>query len=91
VAQRKRIKAVAIIAVVGGLVEPALASCDVDMQKLVQARNTQLEIINDYAKSFHGKPMDSEGFCAKSASLIRAETALIEYMEKNKDWCSFHD
>ena len=27
----------------------------------------------------------------KSAGLIRAETALIAYMEKNKDWCSFPD
>ncbi len=61
------------------------------MQKLAEARNTQLQVVNDYAKSFHGKPMDPEGFCAKSAGLVRAETALIAYMEKNKDWCSFPD
>jgi len=61
------------------------------MQKLAEARNTQLEIVNNYAKSFHGKPMDPEGFCAKSSGLVRAETALIAYMEKNKDWCSFPD
>ncbi|HXW18938.1 MAG TPA: hypothetical protein VEK35_00355 [Roseiarcus sp.] len=61
------------------------------MQKLAQERNTQLQVVNDFAKSFHGKPMDPEQFCAKSAGLIRAESALIAYMEKNKDWCSFPD
>jgi hypothetical protein len=69
----------------------AYADCGSDMQKLAQARNAQLEIVNNFAKSFHGKPMDPEGFCAKSSGLIRAEAALIAYMEKNKDWCSFPD
>ena len=27
----------------------------------------------------------------KSAGLLRAEVALLAYMEKNKDWCSFPD
>lgn len=61
------------------------------MQKLAEARNTQLQVVNDYAKSFHGKPMDPQGFCTKSTGLVHAETALIAYMEKNKDWCSFPD
>lgn len=61
------------------------------MQKLAQERNVQLQVINDFAKAAHGKPMDPEQFCLKSAGLIRAETALIAYMEKNKDWCSFPD
>ena len=29
--------------------------------------------------------------CAKSGGLLHAEEALIAYMEKNKDWCSFPD
>jgi hypothetical protein len=74
-----------------GLTGPAYADCGSDMQKLAEVRNTQLQIVNDFAKSFHGKPMDPEGFCAKSAGLIRAESALIAYMERNKDWCSFPD
>jgi hypothetical protein len=74
-----------------GLAGWAHADCGSDMQKLAQARNTQLQVVNDYAKSFHGKPMDPEGFCGKSAGLIHAEAALIAYMEKNKDWCSFPD
>src|SRR5260370_27905331 len=61
------------------------------MQKLDQSRNVDMQKVNDLAKSFHGKPMDPEQFCAKSAGLIRAESALIAYMEKNKDWCSFPD
>ena len=72
----------------GGL---ACADCGSDMQKLAEARNAQLEIVNNFAKSFHGKPLDPEAFCVKSGGLVRAETALIAYMEKNKDWCSFPD
>jgi hypothetical protein len=74
-----------------GLSGLAYADCGSDMQKLAQDRNAQLEIVNNFAKSFHGKPLDPEQFCAKSSGLIRAETALIAYMEKNKDWCSFPD
>jgi hypothetical protein len=74
-----------------GLAASAYADCGSDMQKLAEARNTQLEIVNNFAKSFHGKPLDPEAFCGKSAGLVRAEAALIAYMEKNKDWCSFPD
>jgi hypothetical protein len=74
-----------------GLCGWAHADCGSDMQKLAEARNTQLQVVNNYAKTFHGKPMDPAGFCAKSAGLVHAESALIAYMEKNKDWCSFPD
>jgi hypothetical protein len=74
-----------------GLAGSAYADCGSDMQKLTQERNTQLQIVNTFAQSFHGKPLDPVPFCAKSAGLVRAETALIAYMEKNKDWCSFPD
>ena len=74
-----------------GLSFPALADCGQDMQKLAQARNTELMKVNDFAKAAHGKPLDPEAFCAKSGGLLRAEQALIAYMEKNKDWCSIPD
>ena len=74
-----------------GVSGSAFADCGSDMQKLAEARNAQLQVVNDFAKSFHGKPMDPEQFCAKSVGLVRAESALIAYMEKNKDWCSFPD
>ena len=83
--------ATALIAATATLSGSAYADCGSDMQKLAADRNTQLQIVNDFAKSFHGKPMDPEAFCLKSAGLIRAEAALIAYMEKNKDWCSFPD
>jgi hypothetical protein len=69
----------------------AYADCGSDMQKLAQARNTELQLVNDFAKAGHGKPLDPEQFCLKSAGLVRAEAALVAYMEKNKDWCSIPD
>ena len=74
-----------------GLGGAVYADCGSDMQKLAEARNAQLEMVNNFAKSFRGKPLDPEAFCGKSGGLVRAENALIAYMEKNKDWCSFPD
>ena len=70
---------------------PAWADCGQDMQRLALARNGELEKVNAFAKAAHGKPLDPEAFCVKSAGLIKAESAIIAYMEKNKDWCSFPD
>jgi hypothetical protein len=70
---------------------PAWADCGQDMQKLAQARNAELEKVNAFAKAAHGKPLDPEAFCVKSKGLLQAESAIIAYMEKNKDWCSFPD
>jgi hypothetical protein len=91
--ERKRPQALAtaLFAAATMLSASAYADCGADMQKLAQDRNVQLQAVNDFAKAAHGKPMDAAAFCAKSAGLIRAETALIAYMEKNKDWCSFPD
>jgi hypothetical protein len=83
--------ATALFAAIATLSGSAYADCGTDMQKLAQDRNVQLQAVNDFAKAFHGKPMDPEQFCLKSAGLIRAESALIAYMEKNKDWCSIPD
>jgi hypothetical protein len=74
-----------------GVGAPAFADCAQDMQKLAQTRNAELEKVNNFAKAAHGKPLDPAGFCSTSAPLLRAEQALIAYMEKNKDWCSFPD
>jgi hypothetical protein len=87
---QKRAYALAL-AFAAAMCAPALADCGGDMQKLAQARNVELQKINDFAKAAHGKPLDPTAFCVKSAALLHAETALIAYMEKNKDWCSFPD
>jgi hypothetical protein len=42
-------------------------------------------------KAAKGKQLDPAVFCAKSAGLNSAETAMIVYMEKNKDWCQVPD
>jgi hypothetical protein len=91
VIQRRRFTLAFAVAAALGLAAPAFADCGSDMQRLAQDRNVEMQKINDYAKTFHGKPLDPEGFCAKSAGLLRAESALIAYMEKNKDWCSIPD
>ncbi len=89
--KRPHALATALFAAVAILSGSAHADCGADMQKLAQDRNVQLQVVNDFAKAAHGKPLDPAAFCAKSAGLIRAESALIAYMEKNKDWCSFPD
>jgi hypothetical protein len=83
VVQAKRILTMAVAAGVWGLglTSRAYADCAQDMQKLAQARNVELQKINEFAKSFHGKPMDPEQFCAKSTGLIHAEAALIARLE----------
>ena len=87
-ADRRVVLALAFVAAFAG---PAWADCGQDMQKLAQARNAELEKVNAFAKAGHGKPLDPEAFCVKSGGLLKAESAIIAYMEKNKDWCSFPD
>lgn len=72
-------------------VAPALADCGPDMQKLAAARNNEMTKVNNFAKASKGKPLDPAAFCAISQGLLKAENALIAYMVKNKDWCSFPD
>ena len=69
----------------------AQQSCGEDLQKLAQRREAELTVINNLVKSAHGKQLDATVFCAKSAGLNAAETAMIAYMEKNKDWCQIPD
>jgi hypothetical protein len=59
------------------------------MQGLAQARYAELRKVDDFAKAAHGKPLDPGGFCVGTAGLMYAEQALIDYMVKNKDRCSF--
>ena len=90
-AKRRYVLALTLACTGAAVSAAAYADCGADMQKLAQERNVQMQVVNDFSKAAHGKPLDPEGFCVKSAGLIRAETALIAYMEKNKDWCSFPD
>jgi hypothetical protein len=69
----------------------AVDSCTADMHKLKQARDAELQKINDFAKAAHGVPLDPGAFCLMSSEFLKAESAIIGYMEENKDWCSFRD
>jgi hypothetical protein len=72
---------------------PAFAdqSCGDDLQKLSQRREAALQSINGLVAAAHGKQLDAAAFCARSAPLNQAETVMIAYMEKNKDWCQIPD
>jgi hypothetical protein len=81
--------------VVGAIVAaaPALAdqSCGDDLQKLAQKREAALQSINALVAAAHGKQLDAAAFCSRSAPLNQAETTMLAYMEKNKDWCQIPD
>ena len=89
--QGRRFTLAFAVAAALGLGAPAFADCGSDMQKLAQNRNVELQRVNDFAKAAHGKPLDPSLFCVKTVGLLQAESAMIAYMEKNKDWCSFPD
>src|SRR5271155_3669322 len=76
-----------------GAAAPVFAdqSCGEDLQKLSQRREAALQGINGLVASAHGKQLDPSVFCTRSAPLNQAETAMIAYMEKNKDWCQIPD
>jgi hypothetical protein len=72
---------------------PAVAAqdCGSDLQALAGRREAALKNINALVSSSHGKKLDPEAFCARSAPLTSAEDAMIAYMVKNKDWCQIPD
>ena len=69
----------------------AQQSCGEDLKRLSEKRAAELDRVNGMVRAAKGKPMDPAKFCSQSAGLNSAESALIAYMEKNKDWCSFPD
>ena len=71
--QRRRFTLAFAVAAALGLAAPAFADCGVDMQKLAQDRNVELQRVNDFAKASHGKPLDPTLFCEKTVGLLRAE------------------
>src|SRR5258708_10834716 len=66
-------------------------SCGDDLKRLSERREAELTRINGVIKAGKGKAINPEVFCSQSAGLNTAESALIAYMEKNKDWCGVPD
>jgi hypothetical protein len=69
----------------------AQQSCGEDLKRLSEKRAAELDRVNGMVRAAKGKPMDPAKFCSQSAGLNSAESALIAYMEKNKDWCGVPD
>jgi len=90
---RRILLSLAVAALLVGDIGVAFAdqNCGDDLQKLAQRREAALQSINSLVSAAHGKQLDPSAFCARSAPLNQAENAMIAYMEKNKDWCSFPD
>jgi hypothetical protein len=72
---------------------PAIAdqNCGDDLQNLAKRREAALQSINALVASAKGKQLDAAVFCSRSAPLNQAETAMLAYMVKNKDWCGVPD
>jgi hypothetical protein len=69
----------------------AQQSCGDDLKRLSDKRTVELNKINQMVQAAKGKPMNPVQFCSQSAGLNSAESALIAYMDKNKDWCGVPD
>ena len=92
-AQGSRMRKFAFTAALLLSAAPAFAAqdCATDLQNLAGRREAALRNINNLVATSHGKKLDPEAFCARSAPLNSAEDAMIAYMVKNKDWCQIPD
>ncbi len=67
------------------------AECTVDIGNLSQKRQLIIEQLNKLAKSSPNHQLDPAVSCPKLRELAGAETALLVYLQKNKDWCMVPD
>jgi hypothetical protein len=68
----------------------AQSSCQEDFQRLSAQRMGQIQKLNAIGKAGKGK-MDPIAACPVARSLVGVETQMLNYMSKNKDWCSIPD
>jgi hypothetical protein len=66
------------------------SSCQTDFQRLTQKRMAQIGALNNLSKSGKGK-MDPVAACPIARNLAAAEGEMLNYMNKNKDWCAIPD
>ncbi len=64
--------------------------CNVDIAGLSKTRQSYIEKLNVLAKGSKGK-LDPVASCAPLQGLVKAETALIKYLEANSTWCNVPD
>ena len=65
-------------------------SCQTDFQKLSARRMDQMQRINAIAKAGKGK-MDPVAACPAARALSAADTEMLNFMLKNKEWCQIPD
>lgn len=71
---------------------PAFAAeCTDDIGNLTKKRQSIIEQLNNLAKSSPNHQLDPAVSCPKLRELASAETALLVYLQKNKDWCMVPD
>jgi hypothetical protein len=68
----------------------AQQSCKDDFQRLTQKRVAQLGVLNQLSKAGKGH-MDPMAACPAARALVGIENEMLNYMTKNKDWCSIPD
>jgi len=75
-----------------GLSQPAKAAeCSEDIGNLSKKRMDVIQALNKLAKSSPKGQLDPALSCPKLRELAAAEKAMLEYLNKNKDWCSVPD
>jgi hypothetical protein len=64
--------------------------CNSDIAALSQKRQAYIEKLNQLAKASSGK-LDPIASCPALQSLVKAEGALLKYLEANTTWCNIPD
>lgn len=82
--------AAAALLVAGVAPARAQSSCQDDFQRLSAQRLGQIQKLNAIGKAGKGK-MDPVAACPVARALLGIETQMMNYMIKNKDWCSIPD
>ncbi len=68
----------------------ARADCGDDLGALMKKRMVQVTALNQITKT-HGGKLEPISACPRLRALAAAESQVVAYMTKNKDWCSLPD
>lgn len=89
--RRLAFAAVLPVAVLGfGLSAAHAGDCNADIAGLSKTRQSFIEKLNVLAKASKGK-LDPVSSCAPLQGLVKAEAALLKYLEGNATWCNVPD
>lgn len=73
-----------------GAAAPAFAECQEDIGKIMKERLDLIAQLNKMNKGGKAQ-LDATAACPKLRGLAAAESRLVSYLEKNKDWCNVPD